>query len=61
MKKFDVFFSARDKGGEKLNLRDEGKTYTVWISFAEIYNENIYDLFQKVPEVSCAVVFTDPL
>jgi kinesin family protein 20 len=24
-------------------------SYSVWISFAEIYNENIHDLFQKVP------------
>jgi hypothetical protein len=41
----------RTRGGEKLELHDDGITYTVWISFAEIYNENIYDLFQKVPEV----------
>jgi hypothetical protein len=24
-------------------------SYSVWISFAEIYNENIHDLFRKVP------------
>jgi len=25
--------------------------YSVWISFAEIYNENIYDMLEKIPEV----------
>ena len=25
--------------------------YAIWVSFAEIYNENIYDLFEKMPEV----------
>ena len=25
--------------------------YSVWISFAEIYNENIYDMLEKMPEV----------
>ena len=44
-------FGIRTRCGEKLDLHDEGITYTVWISFAEIYNENLYDLFQKVPEV----------
>ena len=24
--------------------------YSFWISFAEIYNENIYDLLEKLPE-----------
>jgi hypothetical protein len=53
----DDFFSSelRTRGGEKLELHDDGITYTVWISFAEIYNENIYDLFQKVPEVGRAM------
>jgi hypothetical protein len=48
-----VFFASeyRTRGGEKLDLHDDRTTYTVWISFAEMYNENIYDLFQRVPEV----------
>jgi len=25
--------------------------YSVWISFAEVYNENCYDLLEKMPEV----------
>ena len=25
--------------------------YSVWVSFAEIYNENCYDLLEKMPEV----------
>ena len=25
--------------------------YSVWISFAEIYNENIYDMLDKIPDV----------
>jgi hypothetical protein len=49
LKHATIFF--RTRCGEKLDLHDDGITYTVWISFAEIYNENIYDLFQKVPEV----------
>ena len=30
---------------------NENIQYSVWISFAEIYNENIYDMLEKVPEV----------
>jgi hypothetical protein len=52
---------CRTRGGEKLELHDDGITYTVWISFAEIYNENIYDLFQKVPEVGARAVHPDSL
>ncbi len=44
-----------------MELHDDGITYTVWISFAEIYNENIYDLFQKVPEVGGRAVHPDSL
>ncbi len=44
-----------------MDLHDDGITYTVWISFAEIYNENIYDLFQKVPEVGARAVDPDSL
>jgi hypothetical protein len=25
--------------------------YSIWVSFAEIYNENCYDLLEKMPEV----------
>ena len=27
----------------------QDSNYAIWISFAEIYNENIYDLFEKLP------------
>lgn len=30
---------------------DKGLSYVIWVSFAEIYNENIYDLLEKMPEV----------
>ena len=35
----------------KLDVGDSEMFYTVWVSFAEIYNENVYDLFDKIPEV----------
>jgi len=41
---------SRDRESTKLEVKDNHITYTVWISFAEIYNENIYDLLRKVPE-----------
>ena len=41
---------VKDKTAIDLN-QTTTKHYTVWISFAEIYNENIYDLFEKLPEV----------
>ena len=34
----------------RIDLKNDDINYAVWISFAEIYNENIYDLLQKVPE-----------
>ena len=37
------------KGSQKDELADI--QYSVWISFAEIYNENIYDMLEKIPEV----------
>ena len=36
-------------GSQKDELADI--QYSVWISFAEIYNENIYDMLEKIPEV----------
>lgn len=41
---------GRDRESTKLEVRDSNITYTVWVSFAEIYNENIHDLLRKVPE-----------
>jgi len=41
--------SSRDKETATVDVHDANITYTIWISFAEIYNENIYDLLQKVP------------
>ena len=31
---------------------DEGFSYAIWISFAEIYNEKIYDLLESLPSTS---------
>ena len=41
--------ASRDKDTTKLDIRHSNILYSVWISFAEIYNENIHDLFRKVP------------
>ena len=41
--------ASRDKDATKLDIRHSNILYSVWISFAEIYNENIHDLFRKVP------------
>ena len=41
--------ATRDKDETKLDIRHSNISYSVWISFAEIYNENIHDLFRKVP------------
>ena len=43
--------SQRVKDETKIELPQMGSQYAIWISFAEIYNENIYDLFEKLPEV----------
>ncbi|XP_040565235.1 uncharacterized protein [Lepeophtheirus salmonis] len=43
--------SATNREREKTEiegLNHEGMFYSLWISFAEIYNETIYDLFEKV-------------
>ena len=34
-----------DAGDQNVNLR-----YSVWVSFAEIYNENVHDLLERLPE-----------
>lgn len=34
--------------GMSLNLKTDFK-YSVWVSFCEIYNENIYDLMEMMP------------
>ena len=31
-------------------IQDERITYSVWVSFCEIYQDNCYDLLKKVPE-----------
>ena len=41
--------ATRDRDDTKLEIRHSNISYSVWISFAEIYNENIHDLFRKVP------------
>ncbi len=34
-----------------ISLKHDDINYAVWISFAEIYNESIYDLLEKIPPV----------
>ena len=49
--KLDKMFpglATRDRESAKVEVADDNITYTVWVSFIEIYNENIYDLLQKV-------------
>merc|ERR1719228_555123 len=41
--------ATRDRDDTKLEIRHSDISYSVWISFAEIYNENIHDLLRKVP------------
>ena len=31
-------------------MRDDNITYTVWVSYCEIYQDNCYDLLKKVPD-----------
>ncbi|XP_023341937.1 kinesin-like protein KIF20A [Eurytemora carolleeae] len=40
----------RNRNSTKLSVKDEAIVYTVWISFAEIYNECVFDLLEKIPE-----------
>ena len=47
----DSVHSQRLKDDTKVKMPDNGGHFAVWVSFAEIYNENIYDLFEKLPEV----------
>jgi len=39
---------GRDRDSTKLTIKDSNIHYSVWVSFAEIYNENIHDLLTKV-------------
>ena len=42
---------SRLRDNSEIDLGETTLHYGVWVSFAEIYNENIYDLFEKIPEV----------
>ncbi len=41
--------AGRAREDAKVELNHAEINYAVWISFAEIYNENIYDLLEKMP------------
>ncbi len=43
--------SGRLREDAEIALKHDDIHYAVWISFAEIYNENIYDLLEKIPPV----------
>ena len=47
----DLFpgLTTRDKDSSTVDVHDDNIIYSIWISYAEIYNENVYDLLQKVP------------
>ena len=35
----------------RVNVQDQGNIkFSVWVSFAEIYNEQIYDLLEPIPK-----------
>ena len=34
--------------------------YSVWVSYLELYNENIYDLLQPPPEAGLNLLFSNP-
>ena len=40
----------RTREDSKVSIKHDDINYAVWISFAEIYNENIHDLLEKMPE-----------
>lgn len=40
----------RNRNTSKLEVGNSELTYMVWVSFAEIYNENAFDLLEKLPE-----------
>ena len=42
--------ATRDKDVTKLNINDSKITYSVWVSFCEIYQDCCYDLLKKVPD-----------
>ena len=42
---------SRQKDDSTIDLGQTSLSFGIWVSFAEIYNENIYDLFEKMPEV----------
>jgi kinesin family protein 20 len=46
-----VSLKSRVKDETTVDLKETSLHFAVWVSFAEIYNENIYDLLEKVPEV----------
>ncbi len=41
---------VRDETKIDLSDTDNQFNYAIWVSFAEIYNENVYDLLEKMPE-----------
>ena len=42
---------SRHRDNASIDINERSLHYAIWVSFAEIYNENIYDLFEKMPEV----------
>ena len=41
----------RERENLKVEVEDQGKIrFSVWVSFAEIYNEQIYDLLESMPK-----------
>ena len=55
-----MFVHSRNRNTSKLEVGNSELTYMVWVSFAEIYNENAFDLLEKLPEVLLLYIFADP-
>eukprot|EP00095_Tigriopus_kingsejongensis_P010559 maker-scaffold421_size176100-snap-gene-0.31 protein:Tk10559 transcript:maker-scaffold421_size176100-snap-gene-0.31-mRNA-1 annotation:"golgin subfamily a member 4-like" len=43
------FLANRHRDESKVELKQSDIKYAMWISFAEIYNENVHDLLEKIP------------
>ena len=50
-----VSVKSRTRDSTSVDLAGSSLHFAVWVSFAEIYNENIYDLFERIPEAKKGV------
>ena len=53
--KIIIVAKSRTRDSTSVDLAGSSLHFAVWVSFAEIYNENIYDLFERIPEAKKGV------